>query len=86
MVVGARGEERVVELPLDGARCPQLFQGDVDGLAWSRDGRHLLLAWRDTGQWLLMGPGGRIRALDDVAGELGAVGGFPRVAGWCCAG
>ena len=86
VVVGARGEERVVEIPLDGGGARQLFQGAVDGLAWSRDGRHLLLAWRDTGQWLLMGPGGRIRALDDVAGELGAVGGFPRIAGWCCPG
>lgn len=24
--------------------------------------------------------------LDDVAAELGAAGGFPRVAGWCCPG
>lgn len=93
VVVGARGEQRVVELPLvrdggdgSGTGTRQLFQGDVDGLAWSRDGRHLLLAWRDTGQWLLMGPGRRIRALDEVARELGAVGGFPRIAGWCCPG
>jgi hypothetical protein len=67
----------------DAARV--LFQGDVDGLAWSRDGRHLLLSWRDTGEWLLMGPGGRMRALHDVTAELGTAGGFPRVAGWCCA-
>lgn len=86
VVVGARGDQRVVEIRLDGDGARQLFQGDVDGLAWSRDGRHLLLAWRDTGQWLLMGPGRRIRALDDVAGELGTVGGFPRIAGWCCPG
>jgi hypothetical protein len=91
VVLGGPGAGRVLELPLEGGTdagagrpARQLFQGDVDGLAWSRDGRHLLLAWRDTGQWLLMGPGHRIRALDDVAGELGAVGGFPRIAGWCC--
>ena len=57
------------------------------GSAWSRDGRRLLLAWRDADQWLLLGPGGRVRrALHGVSGELGAAGGFPRVAGWCCRG
>jgi hypothetical protein len=85
VVAGAR-KTRVLELPLRGGAPRQVFQGDVDGLAWSEDGRHLLLAWRDTGEWLLLGPGGRIRALNDVAKELGATGGFPRVAGWCCPG
>jgi hypothetical protein len=91
VVVGGRGAERVLQLPLGGGSgggagvARQLFQGDVEGLAWSRDGRHLLLAWRDTGQWLLMGPNRRIRALGDVGAELGSVGGFPRIAGWCCA-
>jgi hypothetical protein len=90
-VVTGGGPTRVLGLPLPagGARpaaARVLFQGEVDGLAWSRDGRHLLLAWRETGQWLLIGPGGRIRALDNVARELGVAGGFPRVAGWCCPG
>ena len=35
----------------------------MDGLAWSQDGRQLLLAWRDADQWLLLGPGGRVRPL-----------------------
>jgi hypothetical protein len=83
--VGAAGT-RVLDVPLRGAGRPrQLFQGGVDGLAWSRDGRRLLLAWRDADEWLLLGPGGRVRrALHGVSGELGAAGGFPRVAGWCC--
>jgi hypothetical protein len=80
---------RVVEIGLRGtgeaARRRQLFQGNVDGIAWSQDGRRLLLAWRDADQWLLLGPGGRISALHGVSGELGAAGGFPRVAAWCCA-
>jgi outer membrane protein assembly factor BamB len=89
VVVGRRGEARVIEVPLEGAAAPggatrQLFQGDVDGLAWSEDGRRLLLGWRGAGQWLVIGPGDRIRALHDVSRELGAPGGFPRVAGWCC--
>jgi hypothetical protein len=82
VVVGTR----VLDVPLGAAGAPrQLFQGDVAGLAWSRDGRRLLLAWRDADQWLLLGPGGRVRrALHGVSAELGAAGGFPRVAGWCC--
>ena len=77
---------RVLDLRLAGGSPRQLFQGNVDGLAWSQDGRRLLLGWRDADQWLLLGPGGRIRALHGVSRELGSAGGFPRVAGWCCAG
>jgi hypothetical protein len=86
VLVTSRGQRRVLELPLAGGKASQLFQGDVDGMSWSADGRHLLLAWRDTGEWLLLGPGGRMRALNDVSAELGSAGGFPRVAGWCCPG
>lgn len=85
IVVTRGGQARVLDVRLPGGTW-QLFQGDVHGLAWSQDGRHLLLAWRATGQWLVIGPGGRMRALHDVSRELGAAGGFPRVAGWCCPG
>ena len=85
-VVVAGGEgRRVLEIPLGGGQAKLLFQGDVDGAAWSEDGRWLLLGWRGAGQWLLLGSHGRIRALHGVSSELGAAGGFPRVAGWCCA-
>jgi hypothetical protein len=77
---------RVLDVRLDGSAPRLLFRGNVEGLAWSTDGRRLLLGWRDTDQWLLLGPGERIRALHGVSRELGAAGGFPRVAGWCCAG
>jgi hypothetical protein len=88
VVAGTAGGPRVLDVPLAGAgRATQLFQGDVDGLAWSRDGHRLLLAWRDTDEWLLLGPDGRVRrALHGVSAELGAAGGFPRLAGWCCPG
>ncbi|HET8821606.1 MAG TPA: hypothetical protein VFM57_08665, partial [Thermoleophilaceae bacterium] len=76
----------VIEVGLRRAFRRQLFQGDVEGIAWSQDGRRLLLGWRDARQWLLLGPGGRIRALHGVSDELGEAGGFPRVTGWCCAG
>jgi hypothetical protein len=77
---------RVIEVGLRRARQRQLFQGSVDGIAWSPDGRRLLVGWRNANQWLVLGPGDRIRALHGVSRELGARGGFPRVAGWCCAG
>ena len=88
VVVGPGPEMRVLDVPLAGAagRTPrQLFQGNVAGLAWSQDGSRLLLGSRGADQWLLIGPGDRIRALDEVSRELGRAGGFPRVAGWCCA-
>ena len=85
LLVRGQAGGRVLDVPLDGGRPRQLFQGDVDGLAWSQDGRRLLLAWRGADQWLLLGPGGRVRPLQDVTRELGTAGGFPRVAGWCCA-
>jgi hypothetical protein len=74
-----------LDVPLNGGRPRQLFRGDVAGLAWSQDGRRLLLGSRGADQWLLLGPGDHIRALDGVSRELGRAGGFPRVAGWCCA-
>jgi WD40 repeat protein len=83
-VVRSGNQTSVVELPLDGDASRRLFQGDVDGIAWSADGRRLLVGWRGAGEWLLIGPGERIRALHGVTAELGARGGFPRVAGWCC--
>ena len=56
----------------------------VDGLAWSADGRRLLLSWRGAGEWLLLGTDEKVRALHGVTRELGAGGGFPRVVSWCC--
>lgn len=76
---------RVLEIRLDRPRERVLFQGTVDGVEWSGDGRRLLMSWSDTDQWLILGPGRRVRALHGVSRELGAAGGFPRVAGWCCA-
>jgi hypothetical protein len=83
-VSGLNGAGGVISVALASGGRRQLFQGNVDSLAWSQDGRWLLLGWRGAGQWLLLGPHGRIRALHGVSSELGAAGGFPRVAGWCC--
>jgi hypothetical protein len=89
VTVTGRGGTRVLAVPLSAAgRARPLITGlgRVDGIAWSPDGRRLLVASRDTDQWLLLGPGRRVRPLSGVSGELGAGAGFPRVAGWCCPG
>lgn len=65
--------------------------GRLAELAWSPDGRRLLLAWPAADQWLFVptGKGARLRAIGDVSavfapGQAGRVP-FPRVEGWCCA-
>ena len=87
VAAGGRNGTRVLNVPLRGsAPTRSLFDGfgRVEGLAWSPDGRRLLLAWRDADQWLLLGPRRKVRALSEVSGELGAGAGFPGIAGWCC--
>jgi hypothetical protein len=82
-----RAGTRVLSVPLSAERRPSLLYaapGRVDGIDWSPDGRRLLVAWRDADQWLLLGPGRRVRPLAGVSGDLGAGAGFPGVAGWCC--
>ena len=75
----------------------QIFSGSgrFRDLAWSPDGRFLLVPWRAADQWLFIRTVGRprVRANADIAaqfapGEDAAVPpalGFPRVEGWCCA-
>jgi hypothetical protein len=60
--------------------------GRFTGLAWSPDGRWILVAWHDADQWVFVRSRGRARieAADDVTRQLG--GAFPAVAGWCCPG
>jgi WD40 repeat protein len=89
VTVAGRGGTRVLTVPFSArgrARPVISGLGRVEGIAWSPDGRWLLVASRDTDQWLLVGPGRRVRPLSGVSGELGAGAGFPGVAGWCCGG
>ncbi|HEY6550665.1 MAG TPA: hypothetical protein VIY71_05635 [Solirubrobacterales bacterium] len=63
--------------------------GRLSDLAWSPDGRWLLVSWPDADQWLFIPVGGpgKIRAIGGISGEFAPGEGdssFPRIDGWCC--
>jgi hypothetical protein len=78
---GARSEVLVVGEP-----SGRVFagRGRLSDLAWSPDGRWLLIAWPAADQWVFVGPGGRLRAVADIRRQFHSRSGFPRVEGWCC--
>jgi hypothetical protein len=57
--------------------------GDFRDLAWSPDGRWLLVTWPTADQWVFVQLGGprRIVAVSGITRQLGA---GASVAGWCC--
>lgn len=62
--------------------------GSLGEVAWSPDGRRLLVAWPGANQWLFLPVGaGKPRAVAEISTAF-APGGrplsFPRVEGWCC--
>jgi hypothetical protein len=74
----------------------QLFAGPglIEGLAWSIDGRALVLGLPEADQWVFLRPGGsgRLELVEQIrgqfagtAGTAGAGDAFPRPAGWCYA-
>jgi WD40-like Beta Propeller Repeat len=83
----------VVSVPLRvraGERLLFAGQGAFTDLAWSPDGRWLLVAWRDADQWLFI-RSSRVPRIEAVSGirrqfDPGGpgIGAFPRIAGWCC--
>ena len=90
LALTARDSSRVLDIHLgrDPAIRQRVFsaQGTFSELAWSPNGRRLLVAWPEANQWLLIG-NDRPRAFARVSRQLdpretGA--GFPRVSGWCC--
>ena len=74
-----------------GLREQLLFtaRGPLPGLAWSPDGRRLLVPWPEADQWLFLRPsGGRTVAVANIARQFmpGATGpAFPDAVEWCCA-
>ena len=75
-----------------GGKPRRLFSGPghFTGLAFSPDGRWLLVAWHDADQWLFIPlGGGKVKAVGHILaqfapGETGPTS-FPRLDGWCCA-
>jgi hypothetical protein len=83
---------RILLTPLGRGAPRQLttVAGRLDELAWSPDGRWLLVAWSNADQWLFlrMPDVSQIVTVSNVSREFdpGAIGrgDFPRLAGWCC--
>jgi hypothetical protein len=88
------GPPRSEALLIDPAGGPsrRLFgvSGHLTELAWSPDGRRLLLAWPAADQWLFVPTegGARLRGIGDVAAVFAPGNArratYPRVEGWCC--
>jgi hypothetical protein len=88
-LVRREGEATVVELlPRDGGPARRLFVGTgrISDLAWSPDGRWLLVGWPTADQLLFVRTVGRprIQAVSNVSAQLRSRS-FPRIEGWCCA-
>ncbi len=89
------GPPRSEALLIDPAGGPprRLFgvSGHLTELAWSPDGRRLLLVWPAADQWLFVPTEGdaRLRAIGDIAAVFAPGDArratFPRLEGWCCA-
>jgi WD40 repeat protein len=81
----------VLDVPLSGGRPRRLFAGAgrFSDVAWSPDGRWLLIAWPDADQLLFVRAGARpkVAAVSNIAGQFdpGGRGAFPKLGGWCCA-
>jgi hypothetical protein len=67
-----------------GATPRRLFRvtGRIGQIAWSPNGRWLLVTWPDADQFLFV-HGHRIRAVSGIARQFGG-GAFPSLGGWCC--
>jgi hypothetical protein len=86
-----RGEIELVDLASASAKPRRLFSGPgrFSGLAFSPNGRWLLVAWRDADQWLFIPRGGgKVKAVGHISQQFtpgeSAPAAFPRLDGWCC--
>lgn len=79
---GTRSEV-VVYGPTGKRRNLLTVPGSLGQVAWSPDGRRLLVAWPGADQWLFLPIGrGRGRAVANVSHVFSSS--FPRLEGWCC--
>jgi dipeptidyl aminopeptidase/acylaminoacyl peptidase len=88
----AQNDMSSVLLRLDRNRTKTLFTGAgrLSGLAWSPDGRWLLVGWPDADQWIFLDVPRvrRVLTVSSVAAEFdpggSGQGRFPRIVFWCC--
>jgi WD40 repeat protein len=88
---GARARAEVIVYDLRSGSAHVLFRtpGRLGELAWSPDGRRLLISWPQADQWLFVpaGPRSRVKAVAGIGAAFAPGGGasrFPSVEGWCC--
>ena len=58
--------------------------GTLRSLAWSPNGRRLLVRWAEADQWLLLSPTAANAPITAIAGISRRFGSAPTVQGWCC--
>jgi dipeptidyl aminopeptidase/acylaminoacyl peptidase len=85
---GRRGQVWVLpRIRPDASAARRLFSGSAtfDQVAWSPDGRWVVVAWPAADQWVfLRANGAGIRAVANVSEQFRSRS-FPRIEGWCCA-
>jgi hypothetical protein len=92
LIRGAADQDVIVVTPASGPH--QQSRGVLSGaglrqLAWSPDGRWLLVGWPAADQWVFVRVAGmpRIAAVSKIARQFSASSsrvGFPQIEGWCC--
>jgi dipeptidyl aminopeptidase/acylaminoacyl peptidase len=86
-----RSEVVLIDPASDSLRRLFGVSGRLSDLAWSPDGKRLLLAWPDADQWLFVPVRGdrRIQAVAGISTAFSpgkpAAARFPAIDGWCCA-
>jgi hypothetical protein len=88
LVRGGNGDD-VLVLGRRGSLRRVLSGQGLDQVAWSPDGRWLLVTWPRANQWVFDRVVGapRLRAVSRIAQQFsrpGSRNGFPTLAGWCC--
>ena len=79
----------VTELPPSPPASRKIFTGQgLSQVAWSPDGRWLIISWPAANQWIFTRATGRprIEAISRVTQQLpgGKAGAYPHIDGWCC--
>jgi hypothetical protein len=89
LVLGGSGSVVAEDLEVDNASPRRVLAGaGLRQLAWSPDGRWLLVSWPAANQWVFIRVVGtpRIAAVSRIRQQFSAQrrGGFPKLDGWCC--